>query len=166
MAQFGYSNYPAAQGPYVYPQEYLEPDMEEQGRYDGGDFTRTQADVERVIGIVQQSLANEIGQMVSLGLNQNVIAYFIRELVTYLDRNYNKYTSALLINDITAATEDIKTRFYWVFDIMRLYGVPFVLQMRFLYSTVRTAFQNLRPAPTAPTPAQMPTTTAPTTTQR
>lgn len=112
------------------------------------DFTRTQSDVERVIGLVQQGLANEIDQLAGLGINRNVIVYFIREMVDYLDKNYNKYNSPLLKSDITSASEDIKSRYYWIFNIMRLYGVPFPLQMKILNTTIRIAFQNLRPGTT------------------
>lgn len=129
--------------------------QEEQQATDEG-LSRTQADVERVIGLVEQSLSNEINQLVGLGMNRNVVLYFIREMVDFMDKNYNKYTSPLLMSDITAATEDIKTRYYWIFNIMRLFGAPFPLQMKILYSTARTAFQSLRPGTTPVPQGQMP----------
>lgn len=155
LAQQSRFSYPVAQNLYgYYEQPNEQDDIPELLQNTDENITRTQRDVERVISMVEQELSNEINQLVNLGIKKEVVVYFIREMVEYLDKNYDKYNSPLLMSDITSASEDIKTKYYWIFNILRICGVPFPLQMKLLYSTVRTAFQNLRPAQSTQTQMQ------------
>ena len=126
-------------------EDYLEAESADAG---SESFTRAQRDVERVIPIAVQNSANEIAQMTALGIPPSLITYFIREMVEYIDRNYERYNKTASYN-ITQASEGIKTRFYWIFNILRIYGVPFEVQTDFLNNTVITALQNLQ-APSSP----------------
>lgn len=143
FTQYSRSNYPVAESPYRYYEEFEQDEMEAEGGTEDS-MDRVQRDIERVIGIVEQTLANEINQLVASGMNRNVVLYFIREIVTFMDRNYNKYNYSLS-NDITSASDDIKYQYYWMLNIMRIFGVPFEQQVRLIDQTVRLAFLNLRP---------------------
>lgn len=143
FGQYSRFNYPAAQSPYSYFEEFEQDEMDTAVEIEDS-MDRAQRDIERVIGIAEQTLANEINQVVASGMNRNVVLYFIREIVTFMDRNYDKYNYSLS-NDITSASDDIKYQYYWMFNIMRIFGVPFEQQVRLLDYTVRLAFQNLRP---------------------
>lgn len=145
--------YPAApyQGPYFTPWNdsfYAEEgQVENRELYDAdttsGEFTRAQRDVERVIPLALQRSAVEINQMTALGMPPSLIAYLVREMVEYIDRNFDNYDKSASYN-ITQAAESIKTRYYWIFNILRIYGVPFETQKNFLNNVVITAVRNLR----------------------
>ncbi|MDF2531734.1 MAG: hypothetical protein K0Q65_1315 [Clostridia bacterium] len=113
---------------------------------------RAQRDIERVLPIVFQNAANEVNQAIALGMKPNLIAYFIREMVEYIDRNYGQYDLTYSYN-VTQASEGIKRDLYWIFNILRVYGMPFEAQKNLLNHVVITSLQNLRvPAGTAGAP--------------
>jgi hypothetical protein len=106
-------------------------------------LSRAQKDIERVIPIVFQRAANEINQAIALGMKPNLVGYLIREMVEYIDRNYDQYGKSASYN-ITEASSGIKTDLYWVLNIFRIYGLPFEVQNSLLSNTVITSMQNLR----------------------
>ena len=110
---------------------------------DSKSLSRAQRDIERVIPIALQNAANEVNQMIALGIPPRLISYLVREMVEYIDFNYSKYDKSASYN-ITQASEDIKTKLNWIFNILRIYGVPFEVQKTFLNTVVITAIKNLR----------------------
>jgi len=115
---------------------------------------RAQRDIERVLPIVFQNAANEVNQAIALGMKPDLITYLIREMVEYIDRNYEQYDLSYSYN-VTQASEGIKRDLYWIFNILRVYGMPFEVQKNLLNHVVITSLQSLR-VPTNTT--AMPTT--------
>jgi len=107
------------------------------------DLNRAQRDIERVLPLIFQRSANEINQAIALGMKPSLVSYLIREMVEYIDRNYEQYSKSASYN-ITEAAEGIKVNLYWILNIFRIYGVPFEVQIRLLNNTVITSMQNLR----------------------
>lgn len=146
---YGYS-YPASSRKFDNYAGYLNDiyDFADEGAWQDIDMdqpeqSRAQRDVERVIPLVFQSSANEINQAVMLGMRPDLVAYMVREMVEYIDRNYETYDKSASYN-ITQAAESIKTRYYWIANIFRIYGVPFEVYTNLLNNVVITSLRNLR----------------------
>lgn len=128
---------------YGYPTDYGHNNYSMPWSDDLEGLSRAQRDIERVLPLIFQGSANEINQAIALGMNPRLIAYLIREMVSYIDRNYDQYDKSASYN-ITAAAEGIKTELYWILNIFRIFGVPFDVQIRLLNNAVITSMRNLR----------------------
>jgi hypothetical protein len=115
------------------------------------ELDRAPQDVNRVMRIIYRSAAREIAEIIRAGMDRRLLDYLIRSMVTFIDRNYDRYRGTLQ-QKVQAATRDIRRELYWIFDIMRIFGISPATQARLTNSVVTISFQNLRTAPPPPTP--------------
>lgn len=118
--------------------------------------TRNRRDVERVVAIIKREATNDLRELERIGINRRLLDYLITSVVTYLDRNYEKYRRGPLDQRVQAAERDIRRELPWVFDIFQVLSASPATIGRLANKVVRIALRNLRPAPPVTTPPPMP----------
>jgi hypothetical protein len=115
---------------------------------------RTPRDVEKVVRKIEKDARNELKELERIGINSALSNYLITSMVSYMDRNYNRYKGSF-DQKIQAAEKDIKRDLYWIFDIFRVMSASPATVSRLIETVVRTSLKHLRPTHITP-PVQPP----------
>lgn len=110
---------------------------------------RTPRDVERVVRMIEKDAKNEIKELERIGINPRLLNYLITSMVSYIDRNYNRYKGPFE-QRVRAVEQDLRRDLYWVFDIFRVMSASPATVARLTDTVIRTSLKNLRPLPPAP----------------
>ena len=113
------------------------------------DYERTPRDVERVVRMIEKDAKSEIKELERIGINQRLLIYLITSMVSYIDRNYNRYKGPFE-QRVRAVEQDLRRDLYWVFDIFRVMSASPATVARLTDTVIRTSLKNLRPLPPAP----------------
>lgn len=114
------------------------------------DADRTPRDVERVLRMIQRDARAEIRELQKNGITSKLLAYFIASMVSYIDRNYAKYTGTFEQKQ-QEVLQYFGNDLVWIFDIFRTFGISPEVTSRFMEAVATTSIRNLRPA--APMPS-------------
>lgn len=134
------------------------PNVEDKVREIGEDSEegpRNKNDVDRVIRTLDRKLRPVYNEILRAGVDKKVLNYMVYTMVNYIDRNYNKYKGTLDMK-VNAAEADIKIRYPFIHDLLRIYNVSPATQMRFFDGVIRTSFEELRRIPPKPMPPPPP----------
>jgi hypothetical protein len=115
---------------------------------------RTPQDVDRVMGIINQELAGPISEIQRIGVDQRLIRYLVRAVVSYIDTNFNRFTGSM-DQRLDSVLREVRRQLPWVLEIMQVFGVSPATETRILTEIARVALENLRTQPMQP-PVAMP----------
>ena len=131
------------------PDYYYE--TEEEIPYENTIFNEGRAprDVDRVVRMINRDARNVINELERIGINQRLLNYLITSMVSYIDRNYNKYRGPFE-QRVRMAAQDLRRDLPWIFDIFRVMSASPATVARLTQIVVRTSLRNLRPGPPGP----------------
>ena len=113
------------------------------------DYERTPRDIERVVRMIEKDAKSELKELERIGINQRLLNYLITSMVSYIDRNYNRYKGPFE-QRVRAVEQDLRRDLYWVFDIFRVMSASPATVARLTDTVIRTSLKHLRPLPPAP----------------
>lgn len=104
---------------------------------------RSAADVDRVMASIEPRQRALFDQLERLGIRRTLSRYMVRNIVMFVDTNYNKYRGTIQ-QKVTASLNDLRRQYPWIFFVMRAYGVPAGTINQAVRSILTYSFQNLR----------------------
>jgi len=110
---------------------------------------RTPRDIQRVVRMIEKYAKNEIKELERIGINQRLLNYLITSMVSYIDRNYNRYKGPFQ-QRVRAVEQDLRRDLYWIFDIFRVTSASPATVARLIDAVIRTSLKHLRPQPPVP----------------
>lgn len=117
--------------------------------------SRNKNDVNRVVGSIERKLRPVYDEIVRVGVGRKLLDYMVYTIVTYIDKNYNKYKGNIDMK-VKKAEADIRVRYPFIYDLLRIYSVSPATQMRLIDGVIRTSFEELRRIPPKPAPPPPP----------
>jgi hypothetical protein len=116
---------------------------------------RSPRDVERVVRMIEKDARKELKELQRIGIDSRILNYLITSMVSYSDRNYNKYKGPFE-QKMRAAERDLRRDLYWVFDIFRVMSASPATVERLTETVVSTSLRHLRPVQPPPQPGPPP----------
>jgi hypothetical protein len=110
---------------------------------------RTPRGVERVVRKVEKDTRNELKELERIGITPGLSNYLITSMVSYMDRNYNRYKGSL-DQKVQAAHRDLRRDLYWIFDILRVMSASPSTISRLIETVVKVSLKHLSPTHITP----------------
>lgn len=110
--------------------------------------SRPKEDVGRVIELIETRLKDEYAEIIASGLDEKLLRYLVETIVEYIDENYDKYDQyneeRSINGKIIAIVNDLRSKFSWIFEILKLFGVVLTTITNFISRVVLITFENIR----------------------
>lgn len=137
-------------------EDYNYQDLDEEiEAYTLEDNYRAQSDIDRVIKLINRESQNQINELERIGIDKRLISYIIKTMVTYIDKNYNKYKGTFE-QKVEIAVRDIRKDLHWIFEILQVFSASPATIARLTDIVVRTSLKKLRPENPIQPPGPMP----------
>lgn len=104
---------------------------------------RSALDVDRVMSLIEPRHKSMFDQLERVGIKRVFTRYMLRNVVMFVDTNYDKYPGTIQ-QKVTAALNDLRRQYPWIFFVMRAYGVPVATVNQVVRGILVYSFQNLR----------------------
>lgn len=106
---------------------------------------RPKEDVDRVIELIETRLKDEYDEITASGLDEKLLRYLVETIVEYIDENYDKYNEERSISGkVIDIVNDLRSKFSWIFEIFKLFGVLLTTITNFITRVVLITFENIR----------------------